>query len=265
VMIERCKALPLPTVYNMGLTAVSSRKEAVYFGGSTNIIGSISPDKEECRKALLNEDYDYFLDEAESLQDEGAHLICISVEAEGVDEEAALPKAVMAAQTGCSLPLIIESANAKALERAARNYSGKPMLSFIDGSKVSLERVFPLIKKYGGVALCLPLDENGEVTDRIAAAEKIFAAAESYGVERRNLLFDLLLPAGKDDDEFSKVLVFFEKLQEWDVEAVIGVTSFEKGRPVRGAVDEDYLRQLFNEEVSGCYLDPAVEISAEIH
>ena len=263
-MIERCKALPLPTVYNMGLTAASSRKEAVYFGGSTNIIGNLfSPANEEYVAALLAEDYDYIFDEAESQQDDGAHLLSISAAVEGIDEEFALEKAVMAAQSGCSLPLIIESANKIALERAVRSYAGKPVLSFVDCGESSQDRVFPLIKKYGGVALCLPVEENGTVIDRIAAAKKIIAAADRYGIERRHLLFDLMLPAGKNDGEFKKAYAFFEKLREWDIEAVAGATAVKNGRVLREEIAEEYLRQLFIEELSGCYIDSNTGLLAD--
>lgn len=51
-----------------------------------------------------------------------------------------------------------------------------------------MDAIFPLMKRYGGVAVALCLDEDGipETADgRLAVAEKIYKTAASYGIEKR--------------------------------------------------------------------------------
>lgn len=57
-----------------------------------------------------------------------------------------------------------------------------------------MEEIFPLVKKYGGVLVCLCLDESG-IPDtrqgRIEIAEKIIAKAEEYDIDKKTLLLTL--------------------------------------------------------------------------
>ncbi len=47
------------------------------------------------------------------------------------------------------------------MERAMRIYNGKPMVNSVSGKQESMDMVFPLIQKYGGVVIGLALDEQG--------------------------------------------------------------------------------------------------------
>ena len=60
-----------------------------------------------------------------------------------------------------NLPLQIDTVNVKALETAMRIYNGKPMVNSVNGKQESMDAIFPLVKKYGGVVVGLTLDENG--------------------------------------------------------------------------------------------------------
>ena len=51
--------------------------------------------------------------------------------------------------------------NIDALDAAMRVYNGKPMVNSVSGKQESMDAVFPLVKKYGGVVVGLTLDENG--------------------------------------------------------------------------------------------------------
>jgi 5-methyltetrahydrofolate--homocysteine methyltransferase len=81
------------------------------------------------------------------------------------------------------LPLQIDTSDPIAMERGMRLYNGKPMVNSVNGKKESMEAVFPLVRKYGGVVVGLVLDEDGipDTADgRIAVAKKIYEAADRY-------------------------------------------------------------------------------------
>ena len=59
-----------------------------------------------------------------------------------------------------ALPLQIDT-DTIAMERGMRLYNGKPMINSVSGKMESMEAVFPLVRKYGGVVVGLALDENG--------------------------------------------------------------------------------------------------------
>ena len=83
----------------------------------------------------------------------------------------------------------------EAMERALRIYNGKPLINSVNGKRESMEAVFPLVKKYGGVVVALALDESGipeTAEGRLEVARKICDTAASYGIARKNILIDAL-------------------------------------------------------------------------
>ena len=73
------------------------------------------------------------------------------------------------------MPLQIDTSNYEAMARSLRLYNGKPLLNSVCGKEESLEKVLPLVKKYGAAVVALTLDDSGipqTAEGRIAIAEK---------------------------------------------------------------------------------------------
>ena len=112
-----------------------------------------------------------------------------------IDEVEALPQLVQALQRVSPLPLVIDSANPKALEKAVRLYSGRPILNSVNGTAESIGAVLPIVKKYGAAVIALTLDEDGispEPAARCALAERIVAAGEAAGIPKEDFFIDCL-------------------------------------------------------------------------
>ena len=65
------------------------------------------------------------------------------------------------------------------------------MINSVNGKQESMDAVFPLVKKYGGVVVGLALDEDGipdNATDRIRIAKKIYNEASKYGIEPKDIV-----------------------------------------------------------------------------
>ena len=106
-----------------------------------------------------------------------------------IDEPAMLCRCVKELQAVCNLPLQLDSTDPAALEQAMRLYNGKPMINSVNGSAESMEAIFPLVKKYGGLVVCLTLDEKGipeTAEGRLAIARRIVERpqnmASAYGI-----------------------------------------------------------------------------------
>ena len=117
--------------------------------------------KKKFKQALKDHDIDYILREAISQQDAGAHILDVNVGLPDIDEPALMREVVQELQSVTSLPLQIDTVDISALEAAMRIYNGKPMVNSVNGKQSSMDAVFPLIKKYGGVVVGLTLDEDG--------------------------------------------------------------------------------------------------------
>lgn len=106
-----------------------------------------------------------------------------------------MEKVVKELQSVTSLPLQIDTVDGKAMERAMRIYNGKPMINSVNGKQVSMDEVFPLVRKYGGVVVGLTIDEEGIPKDaegRVRVAGKIINEAAKYGIDKKDIVIDVL-------------------------------------------------------------------------
>ena len=178
---------------------ICSYAQAVEFGGAPVLIGErINPTgKPRLKEALRAGDMDYVLRLAVEQQEKGARVLDVNVGLPEVDETALLLRAVEELQAVTDLPLQLDSSSPDALEAAMRRYNGRPLVNSVNGKAESMAALFPLLKKYGGVAIALTLDEDGipaTAEGRLAIARRIVDTAAGYGIPREDLIFDPLAP-----------------------------------------------------------------------
>ena len=176
-MRKRCENAELVPVTEKEFTVVSSYGQSVILGEGSKIIGErINPTgKKRFKQALKEHDLDYILREGITQQDQGAHILDVNVGLPDIDEPALMEEVVQELQSVVNIPLQIDTVDEKAMEKALRIYNGKAMVNSVSGKKESMEKVFPLVKKYGGVVIGLTLDEDGIPADadgRVRIAEK---------------------------------------------------------------------------------------------
>ena len=148
-MVEACKDHPILPVEEKEDTIVSSYGKAVILGDMPLIIGErINPTgKKRFKEALKAHDMDYILKEGITQQEKGAHILDVNVGLPDIDEVQMMKDVVTQLQSVTSLPLQIDTVDAKAMEAAMRIYNGKPMLNSVSGKQESMNAVFPLVKK----------------------------------------------------------------------------------------------------------------------
>ncbi len=230
-------------------TVVTSASEYVVIGkGRTIICGErINPTgRKKLREAILGDRLDELVLEAILQEQAGADVLDVNVGVPGIDEPAVMEHLVRDIQEVVRLPLQIDSSDPEALERACRVYNGKPLINSVNGKREVMEAVFPIVKKYGGVVLGLTLDENGipaTAEERLAVAEKIVDTAESYGIDRSDIVIDcLVLTASAQQKEVRETLrtltLVHEKL---GVCTVLGCSNVSFGLPNRPLINKTFL------------------------
>lgn len=111
--------------------------------------------------ALKEERYDELVIEAIKQDQAGAHVLDVNVGLPGIDEISTMKHVIKLLQEVISLPLQIDSSVPEAIEQACRYYNGKPLINSVNGKDETMDAIFPIVKKYGGVVIGLTLDENG--------------------------------------------------------------------------------------------------------
>ena len=177
---------------------------------------------------------EYILEEGVKQADAGADILDVNVGLPEIDEVAMMKQTVYELQGILPLPLQIDTTNAEAMEAAMRIYNGKPMINSVNGKEEVMKEIFPLVRKYGGVVVGLTLDEAGIPTTaegRLAIAEKIYRTAESYGIERKNIVIDALTMTMSTDDTSAGTTLEVYVPTDFDTKekALSGAKAAEKG------------------------------------
>ena len=193
--IELVKDLPIEPPVKKNMSVVTSFSQAVEIGPKPVIIGErINPTgKKKFKQALRDGDINYILSEGLKQEDAGAHILDVNVGLPEIDEPKMMVEVMKKLQSVIALPLQIDTSDPIALEAALRHYNGKAMINSVNGKQESMDAVFPLVQKYGGVVVGLALDEDGipdNAADRIRIAKKIYKEAGKYGIEPKDIVID---------------------------------------------------------------------------
>ena len=263
---QRVKKLPFAAPVKKHISAVSSFSQCVEIGKIPLIIGErINPTgKKRFKQALRDNDIEYILREGLGQEDCGAHILDVNVGLPEIDEPAMMEEVIKKLQSVLALPLQIDTTDPAALERGMRIYNGKPMVNSVNGKKESIEAVFPLVRKYGGVLVALVLDEDGIPSDaegRIRIARRIYEAADRYGVPREDILIDGLAMTISSDS--NSALVTLETLRRVRDElgggTILGVSNISFGLPRRALINSYFLAMALQSGLSAAIMNPASE------
>ncbi|MBQ8941549.1 MAG: homocysteine S-methyltransferase family protein [Firmicutes bacterium] len=202
--------------------------------------------KKLLKEALKNDDINYILNLAISQAQAGADLLDVNVGLPGIDEKEMMKKAVKAVQGVTDLPLQIDSTIPEVLEAGLRVYNGKALVNSVNGEEESLEKILPIVKKYGAAVLGLALDENGippKAEQRFEIAKKIMERALAIGIPKEDIYIDCLcLTASAQQEAVMETLKAIKMVKEnLGLKTVLGVSNISFGLPQRGLVNSTFL------------------------
>ncbi len=260
---KKIKGITPKKITEKNITAVSSYTHAVAFGNSPVLIGErINPTgKKRFKQALLERDINYILTEGANQEAKGVHILDVNVGMPEIDEREMLTLAVKELQGVSDLPLQIDTSDYSAMEAALRLYNGKAMINSVNGKEESMAAVFPLVKKYGGVVVALTLDESGipkDASGRIKIAEKIIKTAASYGIKKKDIIFDTLAMTVSAEADAAKVtLSAMEHIRKnLGCHTSLGVSNVSFGLPARDAVNSTFFSLALARGLSAAIMNP---------
>ncbi len=217
--------------------------------------------KKRLQQALLERDLDYVLDLAVQQEDAGADMLDVNVGYPGVDEAVMLPLVVKKLQSAVSLPLQLDSTDAAALEAGLRVYDGKAAVNSVNGEPAVLERILPIVKRYGAAVVGLCLDQDGippTAEGRVAIAKRILDAALRHGIPAEDVWIDCLtLTVSAQQGQAAETLKAVRMVrEELGLQVVLGVSNISFGLPDRGTVTRSFLTQALSAGLTLPILDP---------
>jgi 5-methyltetrahydrofolate--homocysteine methyltransferase len=202
--------------------------------------------KKRFKQALIEEDFEYILQQAIQQKEQGAHILDVNVGLPEIHEPSMMARVVKDLQKVVDLPLQIDSADPEALEAGLRVYNGKPIVNSVNGEEKSLCTVLPLVKKYGAAVVGLTLDEEGipKTSDkRVEIARRILERALSLGIPKEDVYIDCLtLTASSEQSAVMDTLTAVKRVkEELGLKTVLGVSNISFGLPNRELVNRTFL------------------------
>ncbi len=264
-VVDKIANIPLNKSENKEITLISSYTHAVRVDRDPLLIGErINPTgKPKFKRALKDGNVSYILEQALVQIDAGAHILDINVGLPEIDEADMMKKAVASVQAVCDAPLQLDSNSPEALETSMRIYNGKPLVNSVNGDYESMDAIFPLVKKYGGVVIALTLDKDGipdTAEGRVKIAEKIIKYASAYGINKKDIIFDPLAMSISADPKSALItLQALEMLYEMGLHTCLGISNISFGLPNRSRINSSFFTMALSKGLSCAIMNPLSE------
>ena len=249
----------------MTITTISSATKEVNIGFDQPfvIIGErINPTG---RKILAEEMKvgDYSRVEADALAQvaAGAQMLDVNAGIPLADEPRILAESIQLVQSITDVPIIIDSSIIEALEAGLAVYQCKALVNSVTGEDEVLERVLPLVAKYGAAVVAISNDETGiseDPDERFKVAKKIVERAADYGIPYQDVVVDpLVMPIGAINTAGLQVMHIIRRLrEELKVNTTCGASNVSFGLPNRNGINSAFLTMAMGAGMTSAITSP---------
>lgn len=194
----------------------------------------------------------------------GATILDVNAGIPLADEPAILAQTIQLVQSLVDVPLCIDSSIIDALEAGLKVYKGKALLNSVTGEDESLDRVLPLVKKYGAAVVAISNDETGisqDINVRFDVAKKIVQRAADYGIPASDVVVDpLVMPVGAVNTSGRQVMELVHRLRtELKVNTTCGASNFSFGLPNRNGVNCTFIACAIGAGMTSAIVNPMHE------
>ncbi len=211
-------------------------------GERTNVIGS-----RKFKRLIGEGKYEEAAEIARKQVKGGAQIIDVCLADPDRDELADMESFLQYATRMIKAPLMIDSTDAKVIERALQYSQGKAVINSInleDGENRFAE-ILPLVRQFGAAIVVGTIDEQGMA---VTAERKLLVARRShdllvnkYGIPREDIIFDpLVFPVGTGDEQYigsaAETIEAIRRIKEVlpGTATILGVSNVSFGLPLAG-------------------------------
>lgn len=251
----------IKTTKKLPKSIVCSSTQLVDFDDGFKIIGErINPTgnkklKENLREGNIN------IAVKEALNQEKADILDVNVGLPDIDEKQVMETLLNELISVVDIPLQIDSSKSKVLEAGLRIYPGIGIINSLNGKQKSMDRIFPIAKKYGAMIICLTLDENGipsSAKERVDIAEKIINEAKKYDIPEERLIIDcLVLTVSAQQSEVMETIKAIQIIKSnHNVKTTLGVSNVSYGMPNRKLLTRTFVTLALASGLDSAIMDP---------
>lgn len=247
---------------------LTSERKTVEFGldGGFLVVGErINPTGKKLLQAQLKEGcFDRVLRFAEEQEQCGAQILDVNVGMGGIDEKAVLLQALEEISGVTNLPLSLDSSNVDVLEAALRRYPGRALVNSVSLETEKMEKLLPLVKKYGAMFILLPLSDKGlpeNMQEKKQIIETVLERAYSLGLRKEDVIVDgLVSTVGANRNAALETLETIRYCRERELATICGLSNISFGMPERGFVNTAFLTLAIREGLTMAIANPSQEL-----
>lgn len=250
------------------LRYLTSERKTVAFGLNDPflVVGErINPTgKKKLQAALKEGSMELVASFAEEQEACGAAILDVNMGMSGIDENAMMQKAIETVNAATSLPLSLDSSHVEVLEAALRIYPGRALVNSVSGESEKLEKLLPIVKKYGAMFILLPLSDAGlpkDLTEKIEIIEKIEKKAYGLGFTKEDIVVDgLVATVGANKKAALETLETIRYCKEKGLATICGLSNISFGLPERSFVNTAFLTMAIREGLTMAIANPSQEL-----
>jgi 5-methyltetrahydrofolate--homocysteine methyltransferase len=245
------------------LISSATREVVIGFDRPFTIIGErINPTgRKLLREEMRSGDFGRVERDAIDQVGAGAHMLDVNAGIPLADEPAILARTIQLVQSLVDVPLAIDSSFVEGLEAGLAVYQGKALVNSVTGEEERLERLLPLVRRYGAAVVAISNDDTGISEDpdvRFAVAKKIVERAADHGIPREDVVVDpLVMPIGALRFAGQQVFHILRRLHdELRVNTTCGASNISFGLPNREGINGPFLAMAIANGLTSAITNP---------
>jgi len=255
---------PSPPSKYQGSAITSARK--TLFIGSGNPFVVVGERINPTGKPVLQEDlkqrrHSYVRRLALEQVEKGADILDVNVGMTGIDEAQTMVDVVNSLIAAVDVPLCLDSSNIEALEKGLRIYPGRALVNSVSLEKDKIEKLLPVVAKYGAMFILLPLTDEGiplTAQERQKVVEEVFERALLFDYQNEDIVIDGLVMAVSSNQ---KQAVETLNLIDWcsnsfGCNTILGLSNVSFGLPERTWLNAAFLAMAMGKGLTMAIANP---------
>lgn len=225
----------------------------------------INPTGKKALQAQLREgNFEKVIQFAEEQETCGAKVLDINMGMSGIDEKLCMLRALEEVSGVTNLPLSLDSSYVEVLEAALRNYPGRALVNSVSLETEKIEKLLPIVAKYGAMFILLPLSDAGlpkDIEEKKEIIHKIYDRALSLGMRKEDIVVDgLVATVGANPKAALETLETIRYCKSNGFATICGLSNISFAMPERGFVNTAFLTLAIQSGLTMAIANPSQEM-----
>ena len=268
-LADAVKELPAPFIATEKKRLLATERSVleIDLDGAFLVVGErINPTGKKALQAELRAgSLDLVCQMAAEQEENGAAILDVNMGMNGIDEKEMMLAAIEELTTASSLPLCLDSSNVEVLEAALRRYPGRALVNSVSFESEKINRLLPIVAKYGAMFILLPLSDEGipaTVEEKRGIVRRILERAYALGFTKEDIVVDgLTATVGANPDA---ALECFDTIHycrnELGLATVCGLSNISFGLPNRPFVNTAFLTMAIQQGLTMAIANPSQDL-----